>query len=683
MPETKIIVQSKPSLNYQLPGVVVLPDPKSAVHMGSGTITSLISSGGMAIIYEIWNPELEVKRAIKLLHPDHTKESEDRFQTEIKITAKLHHPNIVEIYAVGKWNELPYIEMERIDGMTLEKLVADTGGLPVEVCTAVAIMTGRALNYAHNQEYQIYGKEYHGIIHRDLKPGNIMVTNSGIVKLMDFGIAKPMTASTRTMEGVVMGTMQYLAPEQLDGKDVDVRADIYSLGAVVYEMLTGTRAFPEQNLGKLVTDKLNNNYIPLDGFSRRIPPPLCGLVHKCLRYEKEKRIQNALEFLRTLGNAHKSLSEKSPEQILMQYMKEAHHGKTIISIRKNVRVSDAIQWLGAALLIAAIIAIGAWGVLRFKPLPIRPAPAVVAPEKRPSPSLPARENPVSATSTGPAPTAASGSEKAPTGVARENNIQNIFEPAGKTPSSVSVKEPKNVVQRPAPLAEAKRKKRDRQFAGQEKRTAEAASKRVEPQPPPSATAAANNETAAAAAQPENKITLLDKLKQHYNTSDIMAIFSGEVEAGRFQDALAIADNLDKSDAGTKKARMYKLRALKAVGDKPAATKLLLSGDIYDGEFYLEKALYYFERRDLAKTQDLLKKAAISPCGFLDQKVFRQNLLYTMALCASSVYDEHATEESKKKAMEAWFEVKSLFRTSPEHEYFKKADAEIRRISKAN
>lgn len=110
---------------------------------------------------------------------------------------------------------------------------------------------------------------------------------------------------------------------------------------------------------------------------------------------------------------------------------------------------------------------------------------------------------------------------------------------------------------------------------------------------------------------------------------------------------------------------------------------MLSGDIYDGEYYLEKALYYFDRGDLAKTQDLLKKASISPCGFLEPKVFRQNLLYAIALCASAVYDQHATEESKRKAMEAWFEVKSLFRTSPEHEYFKKADAEIRRISKAN
>ena len=210
-----------------------LPDGSERVAMGSGTITSLISRGGTALVYEIWNSELEMKRAVKLLHPDHLDESLERFETEIKITAKLRHPNIVEIYAVGKWHDLPYIEMERIDGDTIEDLLRRVGALPIEVCTAIGIMVARALYHAHNHKYMIYGKEYHGIIHRDLKPANIMVDRDGSVKLMDFGIAKPVAASARTMEGVVFGTMQYLSPEQLQSGDVDARSDIYSFGAVL------------------------------------------------------------------------------------------------------------------------------------------------------------------------------------------------------------------------------------------------------------------------------------------------------------------------------------------------------------------------------------------------------------------------------------------------------------------
>ena len=674
MAEPKIIVQSKPGAGYQLPGVVVLPDAKSAVRMGSGTITTLISSGGMAIIYEIWNPELEVKRAIKLLHPDHTKESEDRFQTEIKITAKLHHPNIVEIYAVGKWNDLPYIEMERIDGVTLEKLVADTGGLPVEVCTSVAIMTGRALNYAHNQNYQIYGKEYHGIIHRDLKPGNIMVTNSGIVKLMDFGIAKPMTASTRTMEGVVMGTMQYLAPEQLDGKDVDVRADIYSLGAVLYEMLTGARAFPEQNLGKLVTDKLNNNYIALEGFSRKIPPPLCALVHKCLRYEKEKRIQNALDFLRALGHVHKSLSDKSPEQILSQYMKESNHGKTIISIRKNSRVPAFIPWTLACMVVAALAAGALWVTHRSNPTPDTASlSTVVAKNTLPAPQTPAAA-PAGATPPSPSFSSAqnvSAAENPATDTVKQNTIQDVFKPLIKHKQNAEERETQAAKRQRSAVTETRKRKHDRNNG------TETASGQTQPLmvalPPPA--------PVVTAVQPEKRAPVLEQLKQQYKTSDLLIIFAGEVEAGHFQDALGIFEKLGKNDADSKKAKIYKLRALKGIGDKSGATKLLLSADIYDGEFYLEQARYFFEQRNLVKTQELLHKASVTPCGFLDSKQFRQTLLFEIALCASALYDQHGDEDSKKKAMEAWFEVKSLFRTSPEHEYFKKADAEIRRLGK--
>ena len=161
----------------------------------------------------------------------------------------------------------------------------------------------------------------------------------------------------------------------------------------------------------------------------------------------------------------------------------------------------------------------------------------------------------------------------------------------------------------------------------------------------------------------------------------MAIFTNEVENGHFQNALTVYESLSQDDAETKKAKIYRLRTLKGLGDKEGLNKLF-SQDIYDGEFYLEKALDCFDRRDLARTQDILKKASISPCGFLDARVFRQTLLYSIALCASALYDEQPSEETKKKAMEAWYDVKSLFRTSPDHENFKKADSEIRRLSKS-
>lgn len=246
--------------------------------MGSGVITGILGVGGMANVYEIWNAQLEVGRAVKLLHPNYTEDTRQRFQTEIKITAKLHHPNIIEIHAVGQWNSLPFIEMERIDGETLEKILADRGALPLEVCTSVALLIGSALQYAHNQEYVIYGHQYHGVIHRDLKPSNIMVPANGVVKLMDFGIARPTDASIHTTDGAILGTMQYLSPEQLEGKEADIRTDIYALGTVLYEMVTGVKAFPEHNVSKLMLSKIKNDYKSIDQYMLKIPPRLRRVI---------------------------------------------------------------------------------------------------------------------------------------------------------------------------------------------------------------------------------------------------------------------------------------------------------------------------------------------------------------------------------------------------------------------
>ena len=188
----------------------MLPSGKEPIPLGSGIIVGLLGTGGMARVYKIWNEKLEVPRAVKILIPTQQKDLKNRFETEVKITAKLHHPNIVEIYSVGEWNGLPFLEMELIEGDSIETIIARYGKLPFSVCCAIAIFVARALVYAHGQEFLLYGKNYHGVIHRDLKPANVMISKNGEVKLMDFGIARPTEASLHTVEGNIVGTMQYL-----------------------------------------------------------------------------------------------------------------------------------------------------------------------------------------------------------------------------------------------------------------------------------------------------------------------------------------------------------------------------------------------------------------------------------------------------------------------------------------
>ena len=179
--------------------------------------------------------------------------------------------------------------MEFIDGESLESFISKRGKLPDYVCSAIAIQIARALVYAHGQEFLIYGKNYHGVIHRDLKPANIMISTKGEVRLMDFGIARPTEASLHTQEGNIVGTMQYLSPEQLDGIDIDGRTDIYSFGAILYEMLTGTKTFPQDTITNLMKRKVMNDYRKFSEFDFSVSTALAKIAQKCLQLRKEDR----------------------------------------------------------------------------------------------------------------------------------------------------------------------------------------------------------------------------------------------------------------------------------------------------------------------------------------------------------------------------------------------------------
>ncbi|MBN2036167.1 MAG: serine/threonine protein kinase [Chitinispirillaceae bacterium] len=341
---------------------VVMPDGKSPLPLGSGSIEGLIGTGGMSNVYKIWNPQMEMYRAVKLMKPDLSDESRQRFQTEIKITAALSHPNIIEIHSVGEWNSLAYIEMEYIDGITLSDCIARTGALPLDVCTALGIMTARALDHAHSHKYVLYGRTYHGVIHRDLKTSNIMIAANGRVKLMDFGIARPVETSLLTMDGAVMGTMQYLAPEQIDGKNVGVAADLYSLGVILYEVITGRKAFPQKNLSQLMSAKTANIFIPIRFFKIKIPRRLKQLVMKCMQRDPRARPQSAQALLQELESIHRAIHTETPEKTLERFQGWTVGEKTVYAYRKRLPRRALAAAAGVCLLVA-----GAGSIALFAP----------------------------------------------------------------------------------------------------------------------------------------------------------------------------------------------------------------------------------------------------------------------------------------------------------------------------
>jgi serine/threonine-protein kinase len=271
--------------------------------LSNGTIVGTLGSGGMADVYLVWNPRLEVYRAVKVLKPGQPASMMSRFETEIRIFSKLNHPNIVHCYGVGEWYELPCVEMEYVNGTSFENILSRLKTLSAVQCLAVGILMCRALRYAHNQTITIYGNTYKGLIHRDIKPANILISRSGRVKLTDFGIARPVQVSLHTQDhGNIVGTLPYLAPEQMDGAEVTVRADIYALGATMYEFLAGRRAFGQNDMTALIRAKSMGEVAPLPN-PTRLPRGLEEIIKKSMAVNPDERYQSCEQLCEALEHS--------------------------------------------------------------------------------------------------------------------------------------------------------------------------------------------------------------------------------------------------------------------------------------------------------------------------------------------------------------------------------------------
>jgi len=404
--------------------------PEIGQKIGANRILELIAEGGMANVYKVWNEGLEIVRAIKILKPGFNEESKQRLQTEAKISAHLHHPNIVEIYGVDFWNNtVPYLEMEFIDGFSLKDLLKHKKQLHYTFALSIGYFVCNALHYAHNQVFTLYGKPYHGVVHRDIKPANIMLARNGTIKLADFGIAKPTDISLHTIGQKVMGTFTYLSPEQLNGEPLDCRCDTYSLGAVIYEIITGAKAFPQKTMAELVQKKMLNHYRPLSSFDLDVPKHLCSIIDKSMDLNREKRFADASEFSAELLGLLQKITQKTPDFIVSEYIKNPekapplHFKKKInYTLAAIITVCVAVVFAFTALLIFPDLERRIENIFLTKAALPAPAPlkAAWSPPEKPAPA-PA-ETPAAQTDTG-APAAPRPTPVAPTSGEKPRKIQ--------------------------------------------------------------------------------------------------------------------------------------------------------------------------------------------------------------------------------------------------------------------
>jgi eukaryotic-like serine/threonine-protein kinase len=266
---------------------VAVPDPIiGALFDGRYLILRKLGAGGMANVYLAEDQELGRRVAIKILNDRHANDEQfvERFRREAKNAAALSHPNIVSIYDRGEAEGTYYIAMEYLDGRSLKELIIARGDAPVAVVVEYARQILSALRFAHR----------HGIVHRDIKPHNVLVDGEGRVKVTDFGIARA-GASQMTEAGSIVGTAQYLSPEQARGTDVDQRSDLYSLGVLMYEMLTGVVPFDGDTPVEIAMKHLSRTPEPPSSKRPEVPPDLDMVVMRALAKDPADRYQNAEE----------------------------------------------------------------------------------------------------------------------------------------------------------------------------------------------------------------------------------------------------------------------------------------------------------------------------------------------------------------------------------------------------
>ncbi len=271
--------------------------------LGRYKILKELGRGAMGLVYLGKDPTIQRFVAIKTMRLDQIDDSEKlqeirgRFFREAESAGRLSHPSIVTIYDAGEQQDLGYIAMELVEGRSLKEWSRKPHLMPLPELIPTLASVAEALDYAHQQ----------GIVHRDIKPANIMITKERLVKVMDFGIAK-MTSNSKTQTDVVLGTPTYMSPEQIAGKKVDGRSDVFSLGVVIFELLTGQPPFTADNLSALLFAIAHNPHPELHTLRQDVPPMFEDVLNRALQKELLQRYRRAGELAQDLRSCLQSLA---------------------------------------------------------------------------------------------------------------------------------------------------------------------------------------------------------------------------------------------------------------------------------------------------------------------------------------------------------------------------------------
>ena len=341
----------------------------AGTRLGPYEVLELIGAGGMGEVYKARDTRLDRTVAIKVLPAEVSADPERRarFEREAKTIAALNHPNIVTIHSVEESGDVPFLTMELVEGSTLAALTPE-GGVPLDRLLKIGIAVADAISAAQQK----------GVTHRDLKPGNIMVTPTGQVKVLDFGLAKlreteagaaaqdatRLTTDGLTGEGRILGTVAYMSPEQAQGKPVDTRSDIFSLGVILHQMATGEQPFAGDTPVSIISSILKDAPISVTELKPALPPDLARIVKRCLAKDPERRYQTATD----LRNELEELKQAVDSGVMNASV-----------VGRAAARGSRLTWLGSAVLVLVVVsALMAIYIARSRTPPPAPAPPAVS-----------------------------------------------------------------------------------------------------------------------------------------------------------------------------------------------------------------------------------------------------------------------------------------------------------------
>jgi serine/threonine-protein kinase len=319
-------------------------------------LESVLGQGGMARVFKGNDRVLNRTVAVKVLSPQFAGDEQfvARFRREAQAAAALNHPNIVSVYDTGSQGDVHYIVMEYVEGRTLRDVIKQEGPLLPERASEIGEAVASALAAAHEA----------GLVHRDIKPGNIMITRAGEVKVMDFGIARTSTGDTLTQTASILGTASYLSPEQAQGESVDARSDIYSMGCVLYEMLTARAPFSGDSPVAIAYKHVREAPVPPSRINPDVPASLESIVMKCMaknpvnRYQSAEELHEDLERVRHGGAPMATPVLADSTEMLTRAQRGPEHTAVMTGMPPDERPSRRRTWITVGIVILILAALG-------------------------------------------------------------------------------------------------------------------------------------------------------------------------------------------------------------------------------------------------------------------------------------------------------------------------------------